>query len=170
MAKAIVYVGKLKLKSKKAWRKSLFLNSGRPLTKVENFKCRSQNLEKMVCSFTGPFNHIPVSYNLTFKTNNFSGLRKNCALSRINDREWSCTVYSDNPRDRADNPDLDTSILFELSKNFTFRLVSYFDESTNAPLNAQELQETFVIDHYGSLIPAVPSNMTISELKPTLQS
>lgn len=102
---------------------------------VSNFKCRSENWQKMNCSFEQAYNPIPTNYSLSFRFDT-SPVDFNCPLEGKFNSTWKCTV------------DLDSSY------RQSHELYYFVLESNNI---FGKNREEFLINNFNNVIPDAPS-------------
>lgn len=109
---------------------------------VTNFKCRSFNLQSMLCTFEKPFNPVYVNYSLTFYLN-----ETNIHSCILTNNSCLITTYSKG------------GIYRPFKEKYYFTLTA-----KNALGN---LQEYFEIDHFSIVVPNPPSGVSASEITPS---
>ncbi|XP_058829691.1 cytokine receptor-like isoform X2 [Topomyia yanbarensis] len=109
---------------------------------VTNFKCRSENWQKMNCSFEQAYNPIPTKYDLSFRFDT-SPVDFTCPLEGQFNNTWKCSV------------DLDSSY------RQSHELYYFVLESSNVfGRNRQD----FIINNFNNVIPEAPSECTVSNV------
>ncbi|XP_055630613.1 cytokine receptor-like [Toxorhynchites rutilus septentrionalis] len=102
---------------------------------VTNFKCRSENWQKMNCSFGQEYNPIPTTYDLSFRFDT-SPVDFNCPLEGQFNNTWKCSI------------DLDSSYR-QSHELYYFVLVSNNSFGKN--------REVFEVNNFNNVIPEAPS-------------
>ncbi|XP_055592793.1 cytokine receptor [Uranotaenia lowii] len=121
------------------------VNVGYKPYNVTNFKCRSENWQKMNCSFQQVHNPIPTNYSLTFRFDT-SPVSFECDLEGQFNNTWKCSV------------DMDLGYR-QSHEIYYFLLESKNIFGTN--------REQFVINNFDNVIPEAPSECTVSNLTST---
>lgn len=129
------------------------LFTGKRLSNVKNFKCRSKDWRNMTCEFTEMDNYIPLSYELTYKLDHRNAPnRYQCPLKNDSKRGRFCDVYYDGVRDG--NGERPKKVdFYKGDDSFHFTLVSRYSERTGL---SGEKVEYFEIDHLASVVPSAP--------------
>lgn len=109
---------------------------------VSNFKCRSENWQKMNCSFEQAYNPIQTQYKLSFEFENSPG-KFECPLTGQYNDIWECSI------------DMDSSYR-QSHEIYKFELTS-----TNI---FGENREEFVINHFDNVIPEAPSECIVNNI------
>lgn len=103
---------------------------------VTNFKCRSENWQKMNCSFEQPYNPIPTQYDLSFSFDRDAYVVFSCPLEGQYNNTWKCSI------------DLDSS--YRQSHEFY-----YFTLVSNNTFGIHK--ENYTINNFNNVIPEAPS-------------
>ncbi|XP_055534831.1 cytokine receptor-like isoform X3 [Wyeomyia smithii] len=109
---------------------------------VTNFKCRSENWQKMNCSFEQAYNPIPTKYDLSFRFDT-SPVDFTCPLEGQFNNTWKCSI------------DLDSSY------RQSHELYYFMLESSNI---FGKNHQQFLVNNFNSVIPEAPSKCTVSNI------
>ncbi|XP_053689163.1 cytokine receptor-like isoform X2 [Sabethes cyaneus] len=109
---------------------------------VTNFKCRSENWQKMNCSFEQAYNPIPTKFDLSFRFDT-SPVDFTCPLEGQFNNTWKCSI------------DLDSSY------RQSHELYYFMLESSNI---FGKNRQNFVVNNFNNVIPEAPSECTVSNI------